>query len=102
MKKTITESQLRQIVKESVKKVLKEYGGISLSDYDNPSIRYNRLDGDEMAQLSQYDAEHDGMNGKNLPEYNEREEVYHRLLKIRNQGLITDDEFERMRDVIGA
>ena len=57
MKKTITESQLRQIVKESVKKVLKEYGGISLSDYDNPSIRYNRLDGDDMAQLSQYDAE---------------------------------------------
>ena len=41
MKNTVklNESQLRNLIAESVKKVLKEYGGISLSDYDNPSVR---------------------------------------------------------------
>lgn len=102
MKNTVklNESQLRNIVAESVKKVLKEYGGISLADYDNPNVRYNRLDGDEMSQLHQYDSRRDDMEGVFPPEYDEREEVLNDLLKMRNKGLITNDELDRMREVL--
>ena len=101
MKNTVklNESQLRNLIAESVKKVLKEYGGISLSDYDNPSVRNNRLDGDEMTELFQYDAYRDDMDKNFPPEYDEREQVLRTLLKMRNKGLITDNELDKMRDI---
>ena len=48
---------IQDYVNEAVtkKNVLKEYGGISLSDYDNPNVRYNRLDGDELSGYDPYD-----------------------------------------------
>lgn len=98
----LNESQLRNLIAESVKKVLKEYGGISLSDYDNPSVRNNRLDGDEMTELFQYDAYRDDMDKNFPPEYDEREQVLHTLLKMRNKGLITDNELDKMRDIVGV
>ena len=104
MKNTVklNESQLRNLIAGSVKKVLKEHGGISLSDYDNPSVRNNRLDGDETTELFQYDAYRDDMD-KNFPsEYDEREQVLHTLLKMRNKGLITDNELDKMRDIVGV
>ena len=105
MKKNIiklNESQLRQIITESVKNVLKEHGGISLSDYDNPHVRYNRLDGDEMTQLSQYDAQRDEDDMRFSPEYDEKELILNNLLRMKNKGLITDDELNKMRDVVGV
>ena len=104
MKNTVklNESQLRNFIAESVNKVLKEYGGISLSDYDNPSVRNNRLDGDEMTELFQYDAYRDDMDKNFPPEYDEREQVLHTLLKMRNKGLITDNELDKMRDIVGV
>lgn len=104
MKQTIklNESQLKKIVAESVKKVLKEYGGISLSDYDNPHVRYNRVDGDEMTQLLKYDAQRDEDDMNFSPEYDEEEIVLNNLLRMRNKGLITDDELNKMRDIVGV
>lgn len=100
MKQTIklNEEQLRKVVAESVKKGLKEYGGISLSDYDNPSVRYNRLDGDEMTALHQYDSHQDEINGESYPDISEEETILNTLLKIRKMGGITDDELDSIRD----
>ena len=61
----LTPEMLQEMISEAVlryvnetmtnKKFLKEYGGISLSDYDNPSVRYNRLDGDELSGVDEPD-----------------------------------------------
>lgn len=104
MKNTIklNEAQLRQIITESVKRVLKEYGGISLSDYDNSDVRYNRFDGDEMTQLFQDDAQRDEDDMRFSPEYDEKELVLNNLLRMRNKGLITDDELNKMKDAVGV
>ena len=98
----LNESQLKRIVAESVRRVLKEYGEISLSDYDNPNVRYNRLDGDEMTQLLKYDAQRDEDDMNFSPEHDEEEIVLNNLLRMRNKGLITDDELNKMRDIVGV
>ena len=71
---------------------------ISLSDYDNPNVRYNRLDGDE---LGVYDGDYDpGVNDYEFGK-SEDEEFLNRLLKMRNEGVISDEELNRMRDSLG-
>jgi len=90
--KQITESQLRAIVAESVKKVLNE---ISLSNYDNPSIRKGFMDGDEFST--------DGVeyNPSVNPEYDDREERWNELLSMRNRGMLSNEELDAIRDRFG-
>ena len=91
----INESTLRKIVAESVKKVLNE-GGISLSDYDNPCVRYNRMDSNApWEQDNMYDTP------TNEPYYDEDEERWNELLAMRNKGLLSDDELDAIRNKFG-
>ena len=55
-----------------------------------------------MTELFQYDAYRDDMDKNFPPEYDEREQVLHTLLKMRNKGLITDNELDKMRDIVGV
>jgi len=85
------------------KKVVEEgYGGISLADYDNPQIMRNRLDGDEMTQLYQYDSFRDEMDRDDPPAAEDYNDVLNALLLLRNKGLISQEEFDNMRDEAGV
>ena len=92
--KKITESQLRDMIAESVKKVLKE---ISLSDYDNGesmSAHYaNKLDG-----YGDEDGNYD--NDRQFPDYDSDEDRWNKLVHMKNRGILTDKEFEAIAEKI--
>lgn len=94
----INESDLRQLVREIVESgiSINEDGGISLSDYDNPVVRYNRYDGDELSGVDEPDGP------TNEPYVDGVEEMLNQILKWRNNGLISDEQADRMRDIIDA
>ena len=90
--KKITESQLRDMIAESVKKVLNE---ISLSDYDNGesmSAHYaNKLDG-----YGDEDGNYD--NDRQFPDYDSDEDRWDELVHMKNRGLLTDKELEAIAE----
>ena len=92
MTKKITESQLRDLIAESVKKVLNE---ISLSDYDNGesmSAHYaNKLDG-----YGDEDGNYD--NDRQFPDYDSDEDRWDELVHMKNRGLLTDKELEAIAE----
>ena len=91
----LNESALKQIIAESMRKVLNE-GGISLSDYDNPLARYNRMDSDApWEQDSIYDT------SPNEPYYDADEECWDALLSLNRRGLISDDNLDKIRNILG-
>ena len=92
----LTESDLKRVISESVKKVLKETK-VSLDDYDNPRIRYNRMDSD--APWEQDSGYNDGPTNDYY--IDEGEARWNQLLKLRNDGILTDEELDAIRDRFG-
>ena len=93
----LNESTLKQIIAESIRKVMNE-GGISLSDYDNPNVRHNRMDSDapwEQDDMYIHDAP------TNEPYYDADEERWGELVAMKNQGLLSDAELDAIRDKFG-
>ena len=74
----LTESELKRIITESVKNILKE----SVAPWEQDSAYYN--------------------GGPTNDWYTEPgEERWNQLLKMRNEGLLTDDELDAIRDRFG-
>lgn len=70
---------------------------ISLADYDNPDVRYNRMDGDEMSMLDQYDLGNDGPTN----EPDSQQGKLNSILRLRDQGVFSDVDVDAIRERLG-
>lgn len=93
----LNERTLKQIIAESMRKVMNE-GGISLADYDNPGVRYKRMDSDAPWEQDSGYLDNAPIN---YPDYEPDEERWNELVAMKNRGLLSDDELDAIRDKFG-